>query len=274
MRARLLKAFFASLIPLAWPATLAPRTESRLDRASLPLPHRLVAQFPVGTWIENIAVRPNGNILVTSLAPNASLYEISNPQSESPTVTLHFTISTISSLSGITEVDDDCFCIVGGNFSPSGSDRGAFSVWVVDFKNRHGPEMRRAASLPDAVLPNGATKLPHTENTVLIADSTLGLVWKVHVHTGEHEIALQLPEMSPQAGGNSSALVGINGIHAWKGRLWWTNSANASLYRVRIMPGGNLADDVEVEKVASLPSLIFGRLHPRTWGPRGRMDDH
>ena len=44
-----------------------------LADAPIPLPQRLLHQFPDGVWVENIHVRPNGNLLVGALTLNWKL---------------------------------------------------------------------------------------------------------------------------------------------------------------------------------------------------------
>jgi hypothetical protein len=54
---------------------------------SLPLPARTVAQLDaVPTWLENIAVRPNGDLLVTQLAPLPVLLTVKSPTSTHATL--------------------------------------------------------------------------------------------------------------------------------------------------------------------------------------------
>lgn len=251
---------------LTLPAWLAAASSapSRIHRnASLSFPNYVVTQFPVGTWIENIAVRPNGNLLLTSLTPNASLYEVSNPASLSPTVTLHFTIDTVSSLMGITELSADQFAVVGGNFSgTSGGMKGSFGLWSVDFASGQAPKPKLHASIPDAVLLNGATTVPQSKDIVLVADSVLGLVWRVDTTIGNYDIAVQIPEMGSVAG--NSTTIGINGLHIHDGYLWWTNDFQTTLYRVRITEAGLPVGGAQVEKIAKPPALA---LDDFTFGP-------
>ncbi len=231
----------------------------------LPLPNRLVWQFPQDTWIENIAIRPNGNLLLTSLAPQASLYEVSDPAGASPSVAQLFSIGGVGSLLGIAETSHDVFAVVGGNFSlTAGGIKGTFGLWSVDFNGnntgkRRSPAPKLITALPDATLLNGATTLPQRRSTVLIADSTLGRVWRVDTATGTVDVAVQVREMSS----GSANPVGINGLHVRDGHLWWTNYAQVSLFRIRITDDGLPAPGAQAEKMAQLPSsfaddFIFG----------------
>src|ERR1700723_2236117 len=71
------------------------------------LPTRDMYQFPNETWVENLAVRQNGQILVTVLtAPE--LYLVDPFHTNSP-VTLIHRIPEATSLLGIVELHQDIF---------------------------------------------------------------------------------------------------------------------------------------------------------------------
>jgi hypothetical protein len=49
---------------LALPANLPPHDAAPLE----PVPHRVVAEWPAGTFVENLVTRPNGDVIVTILS--------------------------------------------------------------------------------------------------------------------------------------------------------------------------------------------------------------
>jgi hypothetical protein len=236
----------------------------------------VIAQFPVGTWIENIAVRSNGNLLLTSFLPDATLYEVSDLNRQSPVVTRLFTIDTVTSFLGITETSKDVFAVAGGNFSQStGGVKGTYGLWRVDFT--HGPPScpKLIASIPDAILLNGATTVPRKRHLVLLADSILNVIWRVDVKKGTVDKAVQFP---PQIVTLSQAVtIGINGIHIHDGYLWFTNDTatvspatgdlETSMYRIKIDENGGAAYNVLPKKALTLPS---GAMDDFIYGPRGR----
>lgn len=240
------------------------------------LPNRLITQFPAGTWIENIAVRSNGNLLLTSLLPNATLYEVSDLQSQTPTVTRLFTVDSITSFSGITETSEDVFAVAGGNFSESaGSIKGTSCLWRVDFTHGQPSYPELIASIPDAALLNGATTVPKRNHLVLLTDSILNVVWRVDVSKGTVDKAAQFsPEREPSP---SAITVGINGIHIHDGYLWFTNDTattnsvtgdlETSMYRIKVDENGVAAHDTSAEKILTLPSEAIDDF---TYGPGER----
>lgn len=218
--------------------------------ASLPLPYRILQEFPEPTWIENIAVRHNGALLLTILSPNASLYQLSHPASKRPCLSLVHTFDEVTSLLGIAETSPDVFAIVGANFSAEGNPvNGTTVTFSVDF-NKHKPIVKTITSIPEASLPNGLTPLPHHPTTVLIADSVQGLIWRVDTLTGKYDVAMQTPEMAFPPG--ASTPIGINGIHFFQGDLYFDNGILSTMYRVKVTPTGSIAPHAAVETVAVL----------------------
>lgn len=236
------------------------------------LPNRVITQFPAGVWIENIAVRSNGHLLLTSFLPNATLYEVSDLDCQTPTVTRLFTVDTITSFFGITETSEDVFAIAGGNFSEAtGIGKNSSSLWRADFTHGQPSYPELVASLPEAVLLNGATTVPQRNHLVLVADSILNVIWRVDTKQGTVDKAAQFP-LENEA--SSSVNIGINGIHIHGGYLWFTNDTatvspvtgdlETSLYRAKVDENGGVVNGMSAEKVLTLPS---GAMDDFIYGP-------
>jgi len=224
--------------------------------AKLPLPARIVYQFPSETWIENIAVRPNGDLLLTTLLPKASLYTVQNPQHPHARAKLLHTFD-VDSLTGIAEVKPDKFVVLGGNFSANAVGvPGTFSAWVVEFESARtpSPRIKKSATIRDAVFFNGVTALPGRDE-VLIADSTLGLAWHLDVDTGKYRIGLREPHMLPAP--KAPLKIGINGIHFFRGFIYWTNSFEATLYRIKVGHDGRAVAGAAVEVVGKADAMFL-----------------
>ncbi|EHK27176.1 uncharacterized protein TRIVIDRAFT_118849, partial [Trichoderma virens Gv29-8] len=239
------------------------------------LPSRVITQFPAGIWIENIAVRSNGNLLLTSFLPNATLYEVSDLDCQTPTVTRLFTVDAVTSFFGITETTEDVFAVAGGNFSESaGIIKGTSCLWRADFTRGQPSYPELVASLPDAVLLNGATTVPQRNHLVLLADSILNVVWRVNMKEGTVDKAIQF---SPEREASSAVNIGLNGIHIHGGYLWFTNDTataspvtgnlETSMYRIEVNENGGAANGTSAEKVLTLPSVAIDDF---TYGPGER----
>lgn len=241
-------------------------------KPSTPLPYHTVAQFPVGVALENIAVRPNGNLLVTSLTPNASLYEISNPSTPSPVIILHYTNDNATSLLGITETSPDTYAFIAGSFSAAGGTRGSYSVYTADFtcrdRSSRPPSVSLVTHIPEASLLNGAATAVN-KAIILVADSPSGVLYRVDLRNKTYSIAAALPEMSSGQPWNPFAM-GINGVHVHKRYLYWTNDFQRLLYRISISDDGLISPGAKAELVADL-SVLTGNVDDFTFASEGMV---
>jgi len=191
------------------------------QRSRLPLPSVIDHQFPVPTWLENLAVRSNGEILL-GLGTAPSLYLVSPlvsafaPSSPNTATLLHTFPS--NALLGIAETSPDQFYAVASNFNLSADDfaLGSNSIWSINLKSynqllNHGAVITKVTSLPDAQFLNGLAALDPIGHPHLLvsADSILGAIWLVDTSTGAHRILLQEPEMAPPA---VAGALGANGL--------------------------------------------------------------
>jgi hypothetical protein len=191
---------------------------------------KVVHRFPQPTWIENVAQRSNGDLLITLLS-TPELHSIS-PLTDPATQTLVHSFgdtSNITSLLGITELEHDVFAFIAGNSSELGS----YSVWQADFRHHTGGSsalITKVADVPSAGLLNGMTTLD--PNTVLIADSWAGNVIKLDMRTGKIEVAIDDASMNPNTTPRFTS--GINGIKRLGSTLYFTNSFTGKFHRVQI----------------------------------------
>jgi hypothetical protein len=189
-----------------------------------------VFQFPLGTWIENIAVRSNGQLLVTLLtAPELHLID---PSANPPTSKLihSFKEANVTGLLGITELEHDVFAIVADAL-PLAATPGDFAIWKADFR-RQPASINKIADVPSGQLLNGIAKLD--SHTLLITDSMAGNIVKLDVKTGKSKPILEDASMKPGTINGSFVKAGVNGLKIQDSYVYYTNAALASLYRVRI----------------------------------------
>jgi hypothetical protein len=178
----------------------------------------IVHQFPQPTWIENIAVRGNGQLLVTLLL-TADLYlidpvlSVTNPSSNITAKRIH-NFAPNKSVLGIAEVQPDHFYIIASNLtiSPFVVNPGAavYSVDLTQYNSltNEGAVVNEVTALPTAGLLNGMATLDASKGLVIMTDSVQGAIYVLNVHTGEYSILLQEPEMAPPPAGG----LGVNGV--------------------------------------------------------------
>src|SRR5690242_1041675 len=192
-----------------------------------------VHQFDRGTWVENVAIRDNGNLLVT-LTDRPELHEI-HPFNTASTMLVH-SFAGYKSLLGITEARTGVFAVVVGNYSVSTGlvDPGAWSVWEVDYTAQAAPAISKIVDLPDAGLLNGMTTLNKDNGIILVSDSVNGEVYRVDTLRGEHALALKHELFLPPV--NAAIPIGINGIKYKEGSLYFVNTFGTSFGMVQIDP--------------------------------------
>lgn len=220
-------------------------------------PTRLVYQFPKGTWVENLVVRPSGSLLLT-LITTPDLYLL-DPLVADPTPQLIHRFSSSLWLTGITETDPNTYYLIGANatyenLSPTPGSNRIYRVHFPTNETSSAPTISVAATVTDAVFLNGLITLNPT--TLLASDSTLGVVWAIDVKTGASRIVLRDPLMAPAP---AFPKLGINGIRLSHQQgirtLYFANSAQALLARISIHANGTAAGPAV--KIASAPNGTF-----------------
>lgn len=242
-------AFFKPiLVSLLYLTTLA---------ASFPRPFKsksafqTIHQFPNETWIENIAVRSNGQLLVT-LITTPELYQVDPFSKTTPQLIHRFPDAT--SVLGITEIEPDVFGVVVGNWSTETfeSTNGSYSVWRVDLRPSRCAKktvttsnaiVSKITSIPEAYFLNGLELLSPSSPFLLIADSGMGVVWRLNHITGEYGVVLDDALMKPVA---DEVVLGINALHTRNGFLYFTNTFQRLFARVPISPCGTATGPYEV----------------------------
>ncbi|EFZ01930.1 hypothetical protein X797_004562 [Metarhizium robertsii] len=193
---------------------------------------RVIHQFPNGTWLENIAERRNGNLLLT-LLDRPELYQIDPRNPANATLVHHF--AGYTSLFGIAETSPDVFAIIAGNFTPGiGTQEGSYAIWSADFAGCKGAEVSKIVNVPEGKLLNGMTTLNANTGEVLVSDSGRGLVLRVDTKSRKYTRVLENDVFQPAP--TAPIQLGINGIRLLGDHLYYTNTYASVYGRVAINP--------------------------------------
>jgi len=201
--------------------------------------------------VENLAVRQNRRVLVTTSAPAATLWQIDPLSTHNATLAVRF--PGVSGSYGITELQQDLFYVTTGNFSIQTRQTvpksfRLFEVDMTSYSERPNgtelspPTVRQVATLADAILLNGLTHVHGQDGYVLAADSYAGVIWKVDIATGNVTAAIKDASMDP----TPSEAAGINGLKYQNGFLYYTNTGTNTYYRVPIYPNATASGSPEV----------------------------
>lgn len=221
-------------------------------------------QYPLGTWVENIAVRASGELLLTLL--NTPHVDQIDPSLTSPTpVRVHdfAGVPKAASVLGIAEIDPDVFAVAVGNFSlETGAEPGSWGVWRLDLNGNNANKGLRAnvrliTDMPEASLLDGMCSLPGSSHDgtkanpgferpsdILVGDLQQGLIYHVDTVTGSYRVAINdtLTAAVPQP--FISGPAGVNGMHtdpADASRLFFANTGQGVFAQVAIDPATGAA---------------------------------
>jgi hypothetical protein len=200
---------------------------------------KTIYQFSNPTWVENIAATHNGSLLVSLLAKTSGAeLHLVNPFTSPTTATLVKAFPNSDSAFGITELSEDVFAIITG-FSDltKGPTVGSSSVWTVDLSpygtgKKAAPIVKKIADIKKSQFLNGAAAL--NSATVLLADSYAGNVVALDTHTGQYSVVLSDASMS--LNGSGPVPIGVNGLKMHDGYLYYSNTVQGTLNRVKVNP--------------------------------------
>lgn len=211
---------------------------------SLPLKVTTVWEFDFPSWCENLAIRANGQILVSRL-DTPELYQVDPTGAVPPILIATWNASYYMGALGIAETTPDVFAIniaapVNGSFVKTSGIPAIYKVDMNTFKVSSAGVVEKNATvsliteLPTADFINGMTTLD--DEHVLSADVYNGWVYKVNVLTGAYSIAINDPKMKFPP--NAPTNLGVNGLKIRNSYLYWTNTAVGSLNKILITAAG------------------------------------
>lgn len=220
---------------------------------SLPLPIDIVYKFPYPTWVQDLAVRANGRVLVTLLT-TPDLWEIDPSGKRKARLVHHFREHL--GLTGITEMKPNLYYVAGGNvtiikaagaatstgFTLSGANvPGAWDIYAVD-KSCRPLKIYKVAHVGQAINIDGITTLNAEKGLLLLSDSVAGLIYKLDVYTGKSETVIDDPSLKNVP----TIAIGVHKLRIRDGYLYFDNSAQQTFVRIKINPDGTKAGEAEI----------------------------
>ena len=178
-----------------------------------------VFQFPSGSFAENLAVRPNGRILVT-LMTTAELWEV-DPATKNGSRVFKF---PLSSASGIAEYAPDKFAVLVGGSGPAGG----YGVWKVDM-TVNPPSIASFMNGTRWGIVNGMTTL--SSDTILVGDAGKGAIYSVNMTSGVSATVINDADALGAPPGAAFAF-GVDGIRYFNGSLFFSNIQKETVGKV------------------------------------------
>ncbi|KAF5872841.1 putative six-bladed beta-propeller -like protein [Botrytis fragariae] len=186
----MMEALLRGLLRRTWPLANPPHQKPRVLSSGNETAVRLLYEYPLGTFFEAIAVRPNGELLLT-LPYNSSVHNNDPLHSNyTPTVVHNFDGLTIF---GITEYDHGVYAVNGGGFSSStGPVAGTCRVDSLNLTQTTATSFT-IANISSGQFLNGMTSLPRWgvgPSNVLVNDVAAGVVYNLDPISGKYFIAI------------------------------------------------------------------------------------
>ncbi len=178
---------------------------------------RTIAEFPVNTFLENVAVDKKGDLFVNSYE-DGKVYRVT-------------TVGAKTEFAQITGKVAGIAFDKKGNLIISGVtiDKKA-AVFRVDKSGK----VEMLAIIEGAIFLNGVTHL--SGDIFLIADSYKGAIWEFDART--KTAAVWLMDESLARANTSNPTPAVNGLKIYKNNLYATNTQNQKIFRIPILAGG------------------------------------
>ncbi|KFA76005.1 hypothetical protein S40288_00322 [Stachybotrys chartarum IBT 40288] len=191
----------------------------------------LVEQLPSNSWVEGMALRPNGEALLARLdQPELHAVEPSKPEALPRLVHVFPEASGVINICALPGRQDE-FAVITGMVDVEKVQFRDFAMWHLALSpdNSQPPKVGKIASMPDALLAIGV--IPVTERILLVADSGKSCVWRLDIETGNMAMLIQSDWMKPIS---DDDFFGLNRLRIAGGYLWFTNNSAGSLCRIPI----------------------------------------
>jgi sugar lactone lactonase YvrE len=186
--------------------------------AAAPVAARIIATWPEGSFVENIAIDQAGAIFVT-VHPAGEIRRVDPDGSERLFATLPTPIAGLAFAAG------GALFVSGGTPGKPGG-----VIWRV----LPDATFERWLDIPDALFLNGIT--PGPGDSMLVVDSILGRVFRVATDRPNLSVWLQDERLTPAPG--VTGLPGVNGIKRFQGAYTLTNTTRAILLRASVGADG------------------------------------
>lgn len=174
-------------------------------------PAKIITSFPVNTFLENLAIAPDGTIFVTN-------HEVGQIIRITPDGNQQIHANVAGKVSGLAFTSDGGLVVTGWN---------ADSIPVVSLVAADGT-VETLLTLPDAIFLNGITPLSDTQ--YLTADSYRGGIWLIDIAQRLSTIWLEHSLLARSSSEN--VIPAANGLKRFANFLYVSNTEKMLLLRI------------------------------------------
>lgn len=176
------------------------------------VPSQIIAEFPVNTFLENIAVDAQGHLFITSYE-EGKIYRVTNGE-----------IAEVANVNGNAAgivIDDRGDLLISG-----ATQEKVATVFRIDLNGT----VESIITIPNAIFLNGMTRL--AENRYLIADSYLGAIWEIDSVAKTAKIWLQHERLARS--NPNHPFPAVNGLKIYNNTLYASNTQRQQLIQIPI----------------------------------------
>jgi len=215
------------------PPALPPHDYAPLE----PVPHRVIAEWPIGTFLENLAVLDDGSVAVSVLS-----------EARVDRVTLEGVISTLIQF----DAPPTGLALLGGALYVAVGEPGvgAPTLWRLDPATGTGAPVMELTGM---LFANGVT--PFDAERLLIADSWHGSLYLVDPARQTIETWLQHERLTRAPG--MDFLPGANGVKRYQDQVAVTSNGRALLLCARIESDGSAGPLIELAERLRADDIAF-----------------
>ena len=238
-----------------------------IDGKAALLPHRTIATFPIGSFLENLAVRSNGTLLISDMLAGEIWYLDPNADDPQSTVRrIHKFVARATEHGGEGRVSpygpsamamaivedpqqEDVFYALSGSHNQPGT----WHIAEIDLRHFDPNNVDKTAvvkpnwHIPEAKWLNGATMIPHT-SSLIMADSLNSKLYVCDVRTGKTQVWLEDKLLGTESG--RPQWPGVNGVQFFRNALFMTNSDRSLFLRASVDPSTGTCVPHSLETVA------------------------
>jgi hypothetical protein len=176
-------------------------------------PAKIIASFPVNTFLENLAIAPDGTIFVSN-------HEVGEIVRITPDGNQQIHATVEGKVSGLAFTTNGDLVATGWNGD---------SIPVVSLVKSDGT-VKTLLTLPDAMFLNGITPLSDTQ--YLTADSYRGAIWLIDIAQASGSIWLEHPMLARS--NSESVFPAANGLKRFGDFLYVSNTEKMLLLRIPV----------------------------------------
>jgi sugar lactone lactonase YvrE len=191
----------------------------------------IIATYPPGTILENIAIAPGGDLFVSAIDSGTA-----------------YRISPAGSSRVFGQVPGP---LLGLALNTDGTLVGAGGTSFYRFASNGTPSL--VTNVAGAQDLNGVTLF--SPGTFLVADDVAGTIWQVNVNTGSTRAWLTSDLLAPPAG---PLPIGANGVKLFHGAVYISNTGAGTILRVPILPDGSAGTPEVYASSIALDDFAFG----------------